>query len=86
MAAPGEDLFPCPSRETLEKAFVGKRLNDVQAPFAVVDRVVLERNCRQMLEACQALGVGFRPHVKTHKVQASPSVSLSVRSWMSGTT
>ena len=70
MAASGEDLFPCPSRDTLEKAFVGKRLDDVQAPVAVIDRTVVKRNCRQMLEACETLGVSFRPHVKTHKVQA----------------
>jgi D-serine deaminase-like pyridoxal phosphate-dependent protein len=70
MAAPGVDLFPCPSRDALEKAFVGKYLSDVQAPLAVVDRAVVKRNCSQMLKACQALGVGFRPHVKTHKVQA----------------
>ena len=68
-AAPGA-LFPCPSKEELAKAFIGKRLGDVPTPAAVLDRAVVERNCRQMLEACQALDVDFRPHVKTHKVQA----------------
>ena len=68
-AAPGA-LFPCPSKGELAKAFIGKRLGDVPTPAAVLDRAVVERNCRQMLEACQALDVDFRPHVKTHKVQA----------------
>ena len=70
MAAARRDLFPYPSKEQLAKAFVGKKLVDVPTPAAVLDRAVVERNCRQMLEACQALDVDFRPHVKTHKVQA----------------
>ena len=70
MAAAQEGLFPCASKEQLAKAFIGKRLGDVPTPAAVLDRAVVERNCRQMLEACQALDVDFRPHVKTHKVRA----------------
>ena len=75
MAAAQEGLFPCVSKEELGKAFIGKRLGDVPTPAAVLDRAVVERNCRQMLEACQALDVDFRPHVKTHKVQALLSYS-----------
>ena len=63
------DLFPCPSAELLRKEFVGKTLWDVPTPAAVLDRNVIRRNCRQMLDACQALGLSFRAHVKTHKVR-----------------
>ena len=62
------DLYPSPSVEGLRKIFVGTQLQDVPLPAAVVDRAVVRRNCAQMLEACAALGVPFRPHVKTHKV------------------
>ncbi|MCJ1395084.1 hypothetical protein MMC18_007965 [Xylographa bjoerkii] len=55
------------SKETLKAIFVGKELDQVPTPAAVVDRAVVRRNCLQMLEACDALGVSFRPHVKTHK-------------------
>ncbi|KAL8967204.1 MAG: hypothetical protein Q9183_003026 [Haloplaca sp. 2 TL-2023] len=61
------DFYPSPSVEELRKAFVGKQLHDVPLPAAVVDRAIVRRNCAQMLEACAALGVPFRPHVKTHK-------------------
>ncbi|KAL8846563.1 MAG: hypothetical protein Q9221_008356 [Calogaya cf. arnoldii] len=49
------------------RAFVGKQLHDISVPAAVVDRAVVRRNCLQMLQACDALDVDFRPHVKTHK-------------------
>ncbi|KAL8751845.1 MAG: hypothetical protein Q9199_006146 [Rusavskia elegans] len=51
----------------LHEAFVGKKLHDISVPAAVVDRAIVRRNCLQMLQACDALDVDFRPHVKTHK-------------------
>ena len=56
------------SKESLKTMFVGKELDQIPTPAAVVDRVVVRRNCLQMLVACDALGVSFRPHIKTHKV------------------
>ena len=61
-------LLPIPSQAILHEAFVGKRLENVPTPAAVLDKAVIQRNCLQMLKACEALQVGFRPHVKTHKV------------------
>jgi len=75
MAAIETHLFPLPSKETLERTFIGKKLNDVSTPAAVLDRAVVQRNCKQMLDACKALEVGFRPHVKTHKVGLCLSTS-----------
>lgn len=68
------DLYPCPSVSLLRKAFVGKRLHDVPAPAAVLDKAIVERNCKQMLTACGALKVDFRPHTKTHKVLSPFSI------------
>jgi D-serine deaminase-like pyridoxal phosphate-dependent protein len=39
-------------------------------PAFLVDRDVVARNCDRMREKALASGVGFRPHVKTHKVAA----------------
>ena len=64
-------LYPVPSKAQLQAHFVGKGLEDAPTPAAVLDRAIVNRNCVQMLEACEALNVQFRPHVKTHKVKAS---------------
>ena len=68
MAEVPEDIIPYPSKTKLKQVYVGKHLRQVPTPAAVVDRAVVQRNCKQMLEACSALRVEFRPHVKTHKV------------------
>lgn len=68
MAFDARTFLPLPSQAELRAAFVGKNLRDVPTPAAVLDRAVVRRNCLQMLKACEALQVEFRPHVKTHKV------------------
>ena len=68
MAFDAKTLLPLPPHAALGEAFIGKNLKDVPTPAAVLDQAVVQRNCLQMLKACQALQVGFRPHVKTHKV------------------
>jgi D-serine deaminase-like pyridoxal phosphate-dependent protein len=42
-------------------------LADVATPAAVLDLDVLERNVAAMAAKARALGVGLRPHAKTHK-------------------
>lgn len=61
-------LYPSPSAASLKSQFVGKKFEDVQAPAVLIDAAVVKRNCKLMLETAQKLGVGFRAHVKTHKV------------------
>lgn len=68
MAFDAKALLPLPQHAVLHEAFIGKNLKDVLMPAAVLDKAVVQRNCLQMLKACEALQVGFRPHVKTHKV------------------
>lgn len=68
MTSPTSLLYPSPSPAALKLQFVGKRLQEVQAPAAVLDVAVIRRNCKLMLDTVAKLNVGFRAHVKTHKV------------------
>ena len=61
-------LYPSVSAAALKLQYVGKQIKDGPAPAAIIDRAVVRRNCNLMLEAAQKLSVGFRAHVKTHKV------------------
>ena len=70
-------LYPGPSEAALQVQYVGKTIQDVQAPAALIDLAVVKRNCRLMLETSEKLGVAFRAHVKTHKVDFSGSMILS---------
>lgn len=66
-------LYPAPSQATLASHFVGKQIKDVQAPAAIIDAAIVRRNCDALSNAINRLGVGFRAHVKTHKVLYWPS-------------
>jgi D-serine deaminase-like pyridoxal phosphate-dependent protein len=57
-----------PSEEALREYYVGKDLNDAPKPSAVLDAAIIKRHCEQMLRTMKSLNVGFRAHVKTHKV------------------
>lgn len=56
------------SPEAVEKRFVGKTLGEVPTPCAVLDRAKVEANCQRMLDAVEKLNIGWRAHVKSHKV------------------
>jgi D-serine deaminase-like pyridoxal phosphate-dependent protein len=47
---------------------LGKNLDEVDPPAAVLDLAKLEVNCRRMFDTVVQLGLGWRAHVKTHKV------------------
>ncbi|KAF7724379.1 hypothetical protein EC973_001104 [Apophysomyces ossiformis] len=59
----------------LVKNFVGKRLDEVRTPTLVIDRAILERNCRK-LSALKSLQVKARVHVKTHKTVEATALQL----------
>jgi D-serine deaminase-like pyridoxal phosphate-dependent protein len=61
-------LYVHPTKEELVKEFVGKSIKDVATPAAIIDLDKVKDNCSRMLEACDALGFGWRAHIKTHKV------------------
>lgn len=48
---------------------IGQNVTDVSKPAAILDVAKVRRHCTSMLEAARGLGVGFRAHVKTHKVR-----------------
>lgn len=61
--------YPFPTQVSLQDQYVGKKLEDLPTPAAVIDRAIVKGNCDAMLDVCQKLGVGFRAHVKSHKVE-----------------
>lgn len=62
-------FYPSPSKAALQLQYVGKNLKEIPTPAAVLDLAPIKRNCKAMLEATKALKLGFRAHVKTHKVR-----------------
>lgn len=60
--------YPLSSQASLAAQYVGQRLEDLPTPAVILDRAIIRRNCNAMLQVCSELGVGFRPHVKSHKV------------------
>ena len=64
---------PLPSTAALQLQYVGKKLSEVPTPAVVIDRAVAKKNCNDMLDVCQKLGVSFRAHVKSHKVGHGPT-------------
>jgi D-serine deaminase-like pyridoxal phosphate-dependent protein len=67
MPIPTSLLYQAPSEAGLKAHFINQRLEDVQAPAAILDVAVVRRNCDAMLNAARVLNVSFRAHVKTHK-------------------
>lgn len=68
-APPASMMFPIPSEAALQQLYIGKRLADLEnLPAAIVDVAVVRKNCDRMLALTEKLGMGFRAHIKTHKV------------------
>lgn len=61
-------FYPTSPKEALVKEFVGKSIAEVPTPAAVMNVAAARRNCERMLEAAKKLDLGWRAHVKTHKV------------------
>src|SRR5687768_17367342 len=58
---------------------LGTRMNalDLDTPSLYVDLDVLERNIRTMQARCREMGVGLRPHIKTHKIPEIARMQLA---------
>ncbi|TKX24533.1 hypothetical protein C1H76_3141 [Elsinoe australis] len=67
LGTPTSLLNPLSSEAAVRLKYVGKDVRFVPAPAAIIDAAVVRRNCKDMLDTVEALGVGFRAHVKTHK-------------------
>jgi hypothetical protein len=63
-------FYPSPSEAALKLQFINKTIGEVQSPAAIVDAAVIRSNCGMMIDATAHFGLGFRAHVKTHKVYA----------------
>lgn len=60
--------YPSSPREALVAEYVGKSIRNVPTPAAIINVAAVRRNCSRMLEACKSLNLGWRAHIKTHKV------------------
>lgn len=54
----------------LKEKYIGTCLQNAPVPSAVLDLAKVESNSTKMLEAVDALGCGWRAHIKTHKVSS----------------
>ena len=45
-------------------------VNELETPSVLIDLAIMERNIAAMQRRCNALGINFRPHIKTHKIPA----------------
>lgn len=43
-------------------------VHDLETPSVLIDLERMERNIKRMQDHCAALGLAFRPHIKTHKI------------------
>ena len=60
-----------PTQVELLQRWGGKDIADLPKPAAVIDRAIVRRHCERMKKTIRSLGVRFRAHVKTHKVNCS---------------
>jgi hypothetical protein len=67
-ASLGNLLWPQPTPESLKAQYIGTDVRDLDGPAVILDLAVLKRNCDLMLNTTEALQLGFRAHIKTHKV------------------
>lgn len=59
------------SQSSLKERFVGKTLHEVPTPSIILDLAKLEVNCQRMIDTAKKNGIGWRAHIKTHKVRLS---------------
>ncbi|KFA73006.1 hypothetical protein S40288_03282 [Stachybotrys chartarum IBT 40288] len=65
-----------PSHDELESFFLGRNIHDVPKPAVVIDRAKMQRHCDSLRQAIDALQVGFRTHVKTHKTREGARLQI----------
>lgn len=52
-------------------------VSELETPSVLIDLERVEHNIQWMQTACDALGVQFRPHIKTHKIPAIAQMQLA---------
>lgn len=59
------------SEAELQQFYIGQDITTVPKPAAILDVAIIRRHCHDMLQTISQLHVGFRAHIKSHKVYAS---------------
>lgn len=52
------------------------RHDQLETPSVLIDLDIMERNIQRMQAHCDALGIAFRPHIKTHKLPQIAQMQL----------
>lgn len=52
-------------------------VHDLETPSVLIDLDIVERNIATMQARCDALGIAFRPHIKTHKIPAFAHMQIA---------
>ncbi|CAG9977222.1 unnamed protein product [Clonostachys byssicola] len=65
-----------PSVQELRNYYVGHDIQDVPKPALILDAAIARRHCQTIRHAIDALGVGFRAHIKTHKTAELARLSV----------
>lgn len=78
-----------PDLDTLRQFYVGQDVSAVPRPAVTLDRAKMRRHCESLSRAVADLGVGFRAHIKTHKVihksHVKESLLIRVKQTIEGT-
>jgi D-serine deaminase-like pyridoxal phosphate-dependent protein len=74
-----QESWPQPDADKLRAQYVGTDIKDLDGPAAILDLAVVKRNCDFMLKMLETLGLGWRAHVKTHKVSSALSYQETCR-------
>lgn len=51
-------------------------VHDLETPAALINLDIMEANIARMQDHCNALGLAFRPHIKTHKIPAIAQMQI----------
>lgn len=70
------EFTPLADKQTLVKAYQGKKKSELPTPSLIVDRTIFRDNCNKMLQNAAKLGADFRAHVKTHKTLEGTALQL----------
>lgn len=50
---------------------------DLETPAVLINLDVMERNIQRMQAHCDRIGIGFRPHIKTHKLPVIAQMQIA---------
>jgi hypothetical protein len=60
------------------RAYIGRPISELPTPSIILDKAVIENNCRVMLDNVKDKGLALRAHVKTLKVKITSTTPLEL--------